>query len=123
MSLGSAPVVGDTSLTAKFTLTNNASTAFEGCFGPAWGVSVIVGGHDAGHLVRTDYPSCEERFRLLPRQEIVWSKKVPLGSLHAGTAKVTGWVKVVDPAACDQRYGCREVSVASPLMRIAIGER
>ena len=123
MSLGSALAVGDTAVTAKFTLTNNGSTVFEGCFGPSWGLSVIVGGHDAGHLVRADYPGCEERFTLLPRQEIVWSKRVPLGTLFAGTAKVTGWVKVVDPAACDQRYGCREVSVASPLMRIAIGER
>ena len=49
MSLGSALAVGDTSVTAKFTLTNNGSAAVDGCFGPSWGVSVIVGGHDAGH--------------------------------------------------------------------------
>jgi hypothetical protein len=123
MSLGSALAVGDTSVTAQFALTNNASAVFEGCFGPSWGVSVITGGHDAGYLVSADHPSCVERFTLSPRQKIVWSKKVPLNDLRAGMAKVTGWVKVVDPAACDQRYGCHEVSVASQLMTVPIGER
>jgi hypothetical protein len=123
MSFGSALAVGDMSVTAKFTLRNNGSAVFEGCFGPSWGVSVIVGGHDAGHLVRVDHPSCDERFTLLPGQEIVWSKRVPLRTLRAGVAKVTGWVKVVDPAACDQRYGCHETSVASRMMTIAIGEK
>ena len=123
MSLGNAPAAGDTSVTATFTLTNNGSADFEGCFGPSWGVSVIVDGHDAGQLVRAEHPTCDERFKLLPRQTIVWSKKVPLSNLRAGTAKVTGWVKIVDPAACDPRYGCRESSVASPLMTMAIGKR
>lgn len=123
MSFGSALAAGDTSVTAKFTLTNNASAVFEGCFGPSWGVSVIVAGRDAGHLVRVEHPSCDERLTLLPRQSIVWSKQVPLRDLPAGMAKVTGWVKVVDPAACDQRYGCHEVSVASQSMTIAIGRR
>jgi hypothetical protein len=124
MSLGSALVVGDTSVKADFTLRNNGSTVFDGCFGPSWGVSVIVGGeHDAGHLVRVDHPSCDERFTLLPGQTIAWSKKVPLNNLRAGTAKVTGWVKVVDPAACDQARGCHEESVASQVMTIAIGGR
>ena len=124
MSMGSPLSARQTSVAAKFALTNNGSAAFDGCFGPSWGVSVIVlGGHDAGHIARAEHPTCNERFQLLPRQTIVWSKTVPLAGLHAGTAKVTGWVKVVDPAACDQRYGCREVSVASPLMTVAIGER
>ena len=123
VALGSALTVGDTSVTAKFTLRNNGSISFEGCFGPSWGVSVIEGGHDAGHLVRAEHPGCDERFTLLPAQEIVWSKKVPLSNLRAGTAKVTGWVKVVDPAACDPRYGCHEVSVASRVTTLAIGER
>ena len=123
MSLGSALAVGDTSVTAQFGLTNNASAVFEGCFGPSWGVSVIVGGHNAGHTVRVEYPSCDERLTLLPGQQIVWSKTVPLGTLRAGMAKVTGWVKVVDPAACDPRYGCHEVSVASQLMTVPISER
>jgi hypothetical protein len=123
VSLGNALTVGDVSLTAQFTLTNNGSAVFEGCFGPSWGVSVISGGHDAGYLVRADYPNCVERFTLLPRQTIVWSKKVPLNDLRAGAAKVTGWVKVVDPAACDPRYGCHEVSVASQLMTVPIGDR
>ena len=123
MSLGSALAVGDTSMTAKFTLTNNASAVFEGCFGQSWGVSVIVAGRDAGHLVRVEHPSCAETVTLLPRQSIVWARKVPLRDLRAGMAKVTGWVKVVDPAACDQRYGCREVSVATQLMSTAIGGR
>jgi hypothetical protein len=123
MALGSALAVGDTSATATFTLTNNGSAVFEGCFGQSWGVSVIVAGHDSGHLVRVEHPSCDERFTLLPRQTIVWSKKVPLSDLRAGTAKVTGWVKVVDPAKCDPRYGCHEVSVASPLMTVAVGAR
>lgn len=124
MSFGSALAVGDRSVAARFTLTNNGSAAFDGCFGPAWGVSVIAGGgHDAGHVVRADYPSCDERFKLLPAQKIVWSKNVPLGNLRAGMAKVTGWVRVVDPAACDQRYGCHDASVATPLMTMAIGDR
>lgn len=123
MSLGSALVAGDTSVTAQFALTNNASSVFEGCFGPSWGVSVIVGGHDAGHLVSVDHPNCAERLTLLPRQKILWSRKVPLNHLRSGMAKVTGWAKVVDPAACDQRYGCHELSVASQLMTIPIGER
>jgi hypothetical protein len=123
MSLGSALAVGDRSVTAKFTLTNDGSAVFDGCFGPSWGVSVIVGGHDAGHLVHVDHPSCDERFTLLPGQKIVWSKTIPLSNLRTGMAKVTGWVKVVDPAACDQRYGCHEASVASQTMSIAIGER
>ncbi len=125
MSLGSDLAVGDTSVTAQFALTNKGSTSFEGCFGPSWGVSVIVDGHDAGHLVRADHPSCDERFTLLPGQKIVWSKTVPLRTLRAGTgtAKVTGWVKLVDPAACDQRSGCREASVATQLMTVAIGQR
>ena len=108
-------------VTAKFTLRNNGAKSFEGCFGPSWGVSVIEGGHDAGLLVRVEHPSCDERFTLLPGQEIVWSKKVPLNKLRAGTAKVTGWVKVVDPAACDPSSGCHEVSVASPMMTVAVG--
>lgn len=124
VSFGSALKAGDTSVTAAFALTNNGSAVFDGCFGPSWGVSVIVGGeHDAGHLVRVEHPGCEERFSLLPGQKIVWSKKVPLSNLRAGTAKVTGWVKVVDPAACDQRSGCHETSIASRLMTIAIGDR
>ena len=123
MSLGSALTVGDTSVTAKFTLTNNGSAALDGCFGPSWGVSVIAGGHDAGHIVRVEHPSCVERFALLPRQTIVWTKKVPLSDLRGGTAKVTGWVKVVDPAKCDPSYGCHEVSVASPMMTVAVGGR
>ena len=123
LSLGGGVAAGDTSVTATFTLTNNGSANFDGCFGPSWGVSVIVDGHDAGQLVRAEHPTCDERFTLLPRQTIVWSKKVPLSNLRAGTAKVTGWVKIVDPAACDPRYGCHEVSVASPVMTVAIGQR
>jgi len=124
VSLESALKAGDTSVTAAFALTNNGSAVFDGCFGPSWGVSVIVEGqHDAGQFVRADHPSCNERFALLPGQKIVWSKKVPLSNLRAGMAKVTGWVKVVNPAACDQRYGCKETSIASRLMTIAIGEK
>ena len=122
MSLGSALAVGVTSVRADFTLSNGGSAPFDGCFGPSWGVSVIVeGGHDAGHLVRSDHPSCVERFTLLPGQKITWSKKVPLANLRAGTAKVTAWVKVVDPVACDQARDCHETSVASRLMTVAIG--
>lgn len=123
MSWASAPAAGDRSVTAQFALTNNAATTFEGCFGPSWGVSVIAGGHDAGHLVRAEHPTCVERLTLLPRQKILWSKKVPLNDLRGGTAKVTGWVKVLDPAACDERYGCHEVSIATPLMTMPIGWR
>jgi hypothetical protein len=123
MSWGSAPAAGDTSVTANFALTNNGSAVFEGCFGQSWGVAVIVAGHDAGHLVSVDHPSCVEKLTLLPGQKIVWSKKVPLTKLGAGTAKVTAWVTVIDPAACDQLYGCHEVSVATPLMTVAIGQR
>lgn len=121
MSLGSALAAGDRSATASFALTNNGPTVFEGCFGPSWGVSVIAGGHDAGHIVRAEHPGCAEKLTLLPAQKIVWSKTVPLTNLRAGTAKVTAWVKVVDPAACDQRYGCREVSVATPTLTMPIG--
>jgi len=123
ISFESALAVGNKSVMAKFALTNNGSAVFEGCFGPAWGLSVIVDGHNAGHSVGADYPSCEEKLTLLPRQTIVWSKKVPLSNLHAGVAKVTGWVRVVDPNRCDPRYGCRDVSVASKLMSVPIGER
>ena len=122
MSLGNALAAGDRSATARFALTNNGSAVFEGCFGPSWGVSVIAGGHDAGHIVRAEHPGCAEKLTLLPGQTIVWSKTVPLTNLRSGTAKVTGWVKVVDPAACDQRYGCREESVATPTMTMPIGE-
>ena len=123
VSLKTALAVGDTSVPAEFSLTNNGPASFDGCFGPSWGVSVIVeGGRDAGHLVRADHPSCVEKFTLLPAQKIVWSKKVPLGTLSAGTAKVTGWVKLVDPA-CDQYRGCHETSIASPLMMVSVGQR
>lgn len=122
MSLENALAAGDRSATARFALTNNGPAVFEGCFGPSWGVSVIAGGHDAGHIVRAEHPGCAEKLRLLPGQTIVWSKAVPLTNLRSGMAKVTGWVKVVDPAACDQRYGCREESVASPTMTMPIGE-
>lgn len=121
ITLGNALAAGDTAMTARFALTNNGSTVFEGCFGPSWGVSVIVGGHNAGSTVSVDYPSCVERLTLLPRQTIVWSKNVPLSNLGPGTAKVTAWVKVVDPAACAQRNGCHEFSVASPQMTVAVG--
>jgi hypothetical protein len=124
MSFGNALTVGDRSVTAEFTLTNNGSATFDGCFGPSWGVSVLVGdGHDAGYLARAEHPSCDKRFALPPGQKIVWSKKVPLTNLHAGVAKVTGWVRVVDPATCAQPSGCRDASVASALMTAAIGER
>jgi len=123
VALKSALTVGDATVTADFSLTNNGAAAFDGCFGPSWGTSVIVeGGRDAGHLVRADHPSCVEKFKLLPAQKIVWSKKVPLGTLSAGTAKVTGWVKLVDPA-CDQYRGCHETSIASPLMMVSVGQR
>lgn len=123
MSFGSAPAAGDKSVTANFTLTNNGSAVFEGCFGPSWGVAMIVGGQDSGYLVSVDHPGCVDKLRLLPNQKIVWSKTVPLTKLHSGTAKVTGWVKVIDPAACNPRSGCHEVSVATPLMTLAIGQR
>jgi hypothetical protein len=121
MSFGNALRPGDTSVTAEFALTNNGSAPFQGCFGPSWGVSVIVGGHDAGHLVSADHPSCTERLALSPGQKIVWSKKVPLTKLRAGVAKVTAWAKVIDPAACGP-YGCHEVSIATAPMTVAIGE-
>lgn len=123
VTLGRALSEGDTAVTAKFSLTNNGSSAFDGCFGPSWGVSVIVGGHDAGHVISGARPGCDERFSLLPHQSIVWSRPVPLSNLRAGTAKVTAWVKVVDPAVCDRGVGCQEVSVASPLMTVAVGAR
>ena len=124
VSLQNAPAVGDKSATVNFALTNNGSGAFDGCFGQAWGVSLIVAeGHDAGHIVRADYPKCEEKVSLLPLQTIVWSKKVPLGRLSAGPAKLTGWVRIVDPAACDPSRGCRDVSIASTLQKITIGAR
>ena len=123
MSFGSAPAAGDTSVTAHFALTNNGSAVFEGCFGPSWGVAVIVGGHDAGYLASVDHPNCVEKLTLLPGQKIVWNKAVPLSKLRGGTAKVTGWVKIIDPAACNPRSGCHEVSVATPLMTLTIGER
>jgi hypothetical protein len=122
MSLGPT-AAGDKSMTAKFALTNQGAAVFEGCFGPSWGVAVIVGGHDAGYLVSVDRPACVEKLTLLPGQTIVWSKTVPLSNVRAGTAKVTGWVKLIDPAACDPRVGCHEVSVATQLMMVAIGER
>jgi hypothetical protein len=84
---------------------------------------VIVGGHDAGYLVSVDHPDCVEKLTLLPGQKIVWNKAVPLSKLRGGTAKVTGWVKIIDPAACNPRSGCHEVSVATPLMTLTIGER
>ena len=122
MSFGGGLTTGDTSVTASFTLKNNGSSTFEGCFGPSWGVSVIVGGdHDAGYVVRAEHPSCVERFTLLAGQTIAWSRKVPLNRLRAGTAKVTGWVKLVDPAACDPERGCHEASIATPLMTAAVG--
>jgi len=123
VTLGSALTAGDTAVTANFALTNKGPAVFDGCFGPSWGVSVIVGGHNAGYDVSADYPRCDGKLTLLSGQTIVWSKQVPLKNLRAGTAKVTGWVKVIDPAACDQRYGCHEVSVASQLMKLAVGER
>ena len=124
VSLGRSLAAGDTSVTAAFTLTNDGSSTFEGCFGPAWGVSVIVeGGHDAGYLVRVERPTCQEKLTLLPRQKIAWTKKVPLSDLRAGAAKVTGWVKLVDPATCDPHYGCRDTSIASAVTTIAIGAR
>jgi hypothetical protein len=123
VSFENALAAGDKSVMAKFALTNDGSAVFNGCFGPAWGLSVIVGGHNAGQSVGADNPSCEERVTLLPHQTIVWSKRVPLSNLSAGLAKVTGWVRLVDPTACDPRRGCRDVSVASKLMSVSIGER
>jgi hypothetical protein len=123
LSLGSALRAGDTAVTANFALTNMGSAVFDGCFGQSWGVSVIVGGHYAGYDVSVDHPRCDEKLRLLSGQTIVWSKKVPLSELREGTAKVTGWVKVIDPATCAERYGCREISVATRLMTLAVGAR
>ncbi len=124
MSLERGLAAGDASVTAAFALTNDGSARFDGCFSPSWGVSVIVGGaYDAGHFVRAAHPSCDEKFAILPGQKIVWSRKVPLTDLRSGTAKVTGWVKIVDPAACDPRVVCRETSIATPVMTVAIGER
>jgi hypothetical protein len=124
MSLNHALAVGDKSVTASFTLTNGGSQSFDGCFGPSWGVSVIVeGDHDAGHYERADRPTCDKRFTLAPGETLGWSKAVPLGPLRAGTAKVTGWVKVVNPAVCDKYYGCRESSVATAPMTVAVGSR
>ena len=121
MSFGRAVAVRDTSVTAEFALTNNGPAAFDGCFAPSWGVSMIVGGsHDSGYYVRVDRPKCEEKLMLSPGQKITWSKKVPLTDLRAGTAKVTGWVKVVDPA-CDEHHNCQQTSVATPVMTVAIG--
>jgi hypothetical protein len=123
MSLGSALRAGDRAVTANFALKNEGSSTFDGCFGPSWGVSVITGGHDAGQIVRSDHPSCDERLTLLPGQTIVWSKKVPLSNLRSGAAKVTGWVKVLDPAACGPRTGCREISIPSPSTTVSVGEK
>lgn len=124
MSLSHALAVGDTSVTATFTLTNGGAQTFDGCFGPSWGVSVIVEGeHDAGHFERANRPACTKKFSLAPGEATGWSRAIPLGPLRAGTAKVTGWVKVVNPMVCDQYYGCRESSVATPLMTVAIGSR
>ena len=120
MSFGRAVAVRDTSVTAEFTLTNNGAAAFDGCFAPSWGVSMIVGSHDSGYYVRVDRPKCEEKLALSPGQKITWSRKVPLSDLRAGTAKVTGWVKVVDPA-CDEHHKCQQTSVATPVMTVAIG--
>lgn len=124
LSLGNSLTAGATSVKAEFSLTNNGAAAFDGCFGPAWGVSVIVGGsYDAGHFVRDNHPSCVEKFTVVPGQKIVWSKKVPLTDLRAGWAKITGWVKLVDPASCDQYHVCHETSIASPAMTVAVAER
>jgi hypothetical protein len=114
---------GDAAVTANFALTNTGSAVFDGCFGQSWGVSVIVGGHYAGYDVSVDHPRCDEKLTLLAGQTIVWSKKVPLNELREGTAKVSAWVKVIDPATCARPTGCREVSVASPLMTLAVGAR
>jgi hypothetical protein len=121
VTLGGALAAGDSAVTAKFALTNNGSVSFTGCFSESWGVSVIVEGHNAGHAVSADYPSCAESFTLLPRQTIVWSKAVPLRNLRSGTAKITGWVKIVDPVVCGQRVGCHEISIASQLMTLPVG--
>ena len=124
ISFASAPAAGDKSVKTDFALTNNGASTFEGCFGQAWGLSVIVqNNHDAGYIVRASYPKCEEKLTLLPRQTIVWSKTVPLRDLRAGPAKVTGWVRIVDPKACTQAYGCRDVSIASRLTTMTIGAR
>ena len=123
VSFGSRLTAAETSATAVFTLTNDGPAAFEGCLGPSWGVSVIVGAYDSGHIVRVEHPRCDQKLAVLPGQKITWSRKVPLSDLRAGTARVTGWVKVIDPAACDPNQGCRETSVASPPMTMAIGER
>ncbi|HTY42386.1 MAG TPA: hypothetical protein VMH79_10980 [Thermoanaerobaculia bacterium] len=123
VTLGRALTEGDTTVTARFALKNNGSATFEGCFGPSWGVSVIVGQHDAGHVVSGAHPGCHEKLTLAPGQTIVWSKPVPLGNLRAGTARVTAWVKVIDPVACGQRTDCHEVSVASPSMTVGVAAR
>jgi phospholipase/lecithinase/hemolysin len=123
LTLGSALTAGDTSVKAQFALTNKGSSTFEGCFGPSWGVSVIEGGHNAGNAVSAEHPQCVEKLKLLAGQTIVWSKTVPINDLRAGTAKVTGWAKVIDPAACKQSVGCHEVSIASPLMTVPVGKK
>src|SRR5579862_3032674 len=48
VTLGGALRAGDTAMTVKFALTNTGPAVFDGCFGQSWGVSVIVGGHNAG---------------------------------------------------------------------------
>jgi hypothetical protein len=124
MSLGRNLKVGDTSVPADFTLTNQGPGELDGCFGPEWGVNVILeSGEDAGHRESVDHPSCEKRFTLSPGQKIEWQKSVTLNDLRAGRAKVNGWLKVVDPQACDRTYGCYDASVASQLMTITIGEK
>ena len=123
MSLGSALTARTTSVTAEFTLTNNGSTNFDGCFGPSWGVSVIVGGADAGHLVRAEHPSCAEKLTLLPGQKIVWSKKVPLSNLSSGHGEGDRLGEARRPGCVRSARGCHETSIATPLMTVAIGGR
>jgi hypothetical protein len=115
---------GDRSLVADFTLTNRGSEEFDGCFGPEWGINLILeNGRDAGSREMVDHPNCIKRFTLPPGEKIEWSKTIDFENLPLCRAKFNGWIKVVDPKACDRQYGCYDAPVGSELKTIFIGPR
>jgi hypothetical protein len=123
MRLETPVPAGDSQLVAHFVLTNTGESAFDGCIGEEWGISLILEtGRDAGHLELVDHSSCIRRFTLQAGEVLEWSREVPLKSITPGRAKLSGWLRVVEPGTCDQ-YGCDFASVSTAMETIEVGKQ
>jgi hypothetical protein len=100
----------------KYVLTNSSADAVVACIGEARGYHIFGTAKDSGEALRVDHANCVRSFRLGSGQSLEWDEEIEIGDVGKGSARLNGWVQIVDSRQCDRKYGCEAANVTAPFV-------